>query len=157
MSKKWQGQKAFLQASGGGLPTDPFGIIDSPEVSAPEQEVQELRGATDDDDVRWQDLMRTSVSVGVSGTIIAWDIGAYQDLIGWDDVAGEMDYSPDVPTFTITVSHESSDGSTKEITIDECYIDGSISLGGSREDWIGMDLQMVGRYISDITDTDASA
>jgi len=153
--KKWQGQKAVLEISGGNLPTEPFGIIDEPEISAPEQEVQQLRGAGDD--VRWQDLQRTSVEVGVSGTILTWDMETYERLIGYDDVAGEMDYSPDVKTFTVTVTFESSDGSTKEIPVNECYIDGSIPLGGSREEWISMDLSMVGRYIGEIVNTDASA
>lgn len=153
--KKWQGQKAVLEASGGNLPADPFGLIDSPEISAPEQEVQQLRGAGDD--VRFQDLQRTSVQVGVTGTVLSWGIETYERLIGYDDVSSEMDYSPDVPTFTVTVTFESSDGSTKEIPVEECYIDGSLPVGGSREEWISLDLQMVGRYIGEITNTDASA
>jgi hypothetical protein len=155
MVKYWRGQEATLQASGGSLASDPFGLIDEPEISAPEQEVQELRGAGED--VRWQDLQRTSVSVEVTGTILAWDLGTYQDLIGYDDAASEMLHDPEVQTFTADVTFEASDGSTKEITVRECYIDGSVPIGGSREEWISMDLTFQGRDIGAITDTDGSA
>lgn len=154
MAKKWQGQKATLTASGGSLSGTPFGLIDSPELSAPEQEVQKLRGAGDD--VRWQDLQRTAVEVGVSGTVLSWALEAWERLVGYDDVAGEMDHSPDVPTFTVDITFEASDGSTKEITVEECFIDGSVPVGGSREEWISIDLSMTGRYIGNITNTDAS-
>jgi hypothetical protein len=39
----------------------------------------------------------------------------------------------------------------------DAYVDGSIPLGGSREEWIGMSLSLVGRTLGSITNTDASA
>jgi len=153
-TKKWRGQTATIEISGGSLPSDPIGVIDEPEVAAPEQEVQELRGAGS---TEWQDLQKTATSVTVSGEVMAWDIETWDRLIDYDDVADKLDDSADVQTFTVTITYEAADGSTKEIPINECYVDGSIPLGGSREDWIGMSLELKGKTLGTITNTDASA
>lgn len=152
--KKWRGQSATIEISGGSLPADPIGVIDEPEVAAPEQEVQELRGAGS---AEWQDLQKTEISVAVSGTVMAWDLETWDRLVDYDDVAGELDTSADVQTFTVTVTYEAADGSTKEIPVNDCYVDGSIPAGGSREEWIGLDLSFRGRNLGSITNTDASA
>jgi len=154
MPKKWRGQTATIEISGGSLPSDPIGVIDEPEVAAPEQEVQELRGAGS---TEWQDLMKTETAVSVTGEVMAWDIEAWDSLVDYDDVAEKLDDSADVQTFTVTITYEAADGSTKEIPINECYVDGSIPLGGSREEWIGMSLEMRGKTLGTITNTDAGA
>lgn len=151
--KKLRGQTATLDISGNSLSADPVGVLDNPEVSAPEQEVQELRGAGS---TEWQDLQKTATSVTVSGDVMAFDLDAWDKIIDYDDVADELDNSADVQTFTVTVTYEAADGSTKEIAVQDAYVDGSIPLGGSREDWIGMSLELKGRTLS-ITNTDASA
>jgi hypothetical protein len=152
MVKKWRGQLAVIEGSGGSLATDAFGIIDEPEVAAPEQEVQELRGAGS---TEWQDLQKTETAVTVSGQILTWDLEAWDRLVDYDDVNNKLDDSADVATFTITVTYESADGSTKELAVQNAYVDGSIPVGGSREEWIGMDLEMRGKTV-DITNTDAA-
>ena len=152
-TKKFRGQQATIEVSGGQLPTDPIGIIDEPEVSAPEQEVQELRGAGD---ARWQDLSKTEIAVTVTGTVMAFDLETWDRLVDYDEAQEQLDHSAEVQTFTVTVTFEASDGSTKEIPINECYVDGSIPIGGSREEWIGLDLQFRGRDLGSITNTDAS-
>lgn len=154
MTKKWRGQTATLEITGNSLPDDPIGVIDEPEVAAPEQEVQELRGAGS---TEFQDLQKTATSVTVSGEVAAWDIEAWDRLIDYDEAAGQLDDSAEVATFTVTVTYEAADGSTKEIPVVEAYVDGSIPIGGSREEWIGMSLELVGRTLGDITNTDASA
>lgn len=152
--KKWRGQSATIEITGNGLPSDPIGVINDPEVSAPEQEVQELRGAGS---TEWQDLQKTETAVGVSGEVAAWDIETWDALVDYDSTNGKLDDTADVATFTVTVTYEAADGSTKEIPVVEAYIDGSIPLGGSREDWIGMTLEMRGKTLGTITNTDASA
>jgi len=122
-------------------------------VTAPEQEVQELRGAGS---TEWQDLQKTATSVAVSGDIMAFDLDAWDKIIDYDDVAGQLDNTADVQTFTVTVTYEAADGSTKEIAVQDAYVDGSIPLGGSREEWIGMTLELKGRTLT-ITNTDAAA
>lgn len=153
-TKKWRGQTATIEITGNSLPADPIGVIDEPEVAAPEQEVQELRGAGS---TEWQDLQKTATSVTVSGEIAAWDIEAWDRLIDYDEAQGQLDDSAEVATFTVTVTYEAADGSTKEIPVVEAYVDGSIPLGGSREEWIGMSLELKGRTLGSITNTDASA
>lgn len=153
-TKKWRGQTATIEITGNNMPADPIGVIDNPEVSAPEQEVQELRGAGS---TEWQDLQKTETSVGVSGDIAAWDITAWDRLIDYDDAQGKLDDSADVATFTVTVTYEAADESTKEIPVVDAYVDGSIPLGGSREEWIGMTLEMRGRTLGSMTNTDASS
>lgn len=151
MAKTWRGQLATIDISGNSLPSDPIGVIDEPEVAAPEQDVQELRGAGS---TEWQDLQKTSTSVVVSGTVAAWKIDAWDRLVDYDDVAGALDDSADVATFTVTVTYEAADTSTKELEVSPAYVDTSIPLGGSREEWIGMDLSFRGKTVSNITNTD---
>jgi hypothetical protein len=152
-TKKWRGQTATTEISGGSIPSEPIGVIDEPEVSAPEQEVQELRGAGS---TEWQDLQKTETAVTVSGEVMAWDIDTWDALVDYDDVNGKLDDSADVQTFTVTVTYEAADGSTKELAVQNAYVDGSIPLGGSREEWIGMSLELRGKTIN-ITNTDAAA
>lgn len=154
MTKKLRGQTATIDITGNGLVADPVGVLDNPEVSAPEQEVQELRGAGS---TEWQDLQKTETAVTVSGDVAAMDLEAWDALIDYDDVNGKLDDSADVATFTVTITYEAADGSTKEIPVVDAYIDSSIPLGGSREEWIGMDLSFRGRTLGTISNTDASA
>lgn len=153
MTKVWRGQTADLEVETTGGTAIPVGVLDEPEVSAPEQEVQELRGAGS---TEWLDLQKTETSVSVSGDVASWDIDAWDELIDYDTAADKLDDSADVATFTVTVIYEASDGSTKTIPVVEAYVDGSIPLGGSREEWIGMSLELRGRTISGMTNDDAS-
>lgn len=152
-TKTFRGQTATIEITGNSMPADPIGVIDEPEVAAPEQEVQELRGAGS---TKRQDEQKTATSVTVSGEVAAFDLEAWDRLIDYDEAQGQLDNSADVVTFTVTVTYEAADGSTKEIAVQNCYVDGSIPLGGSREEWIGMSLEFVGDDLS-ITNTDAAS
>lgn len=153
MTKTFRGQTATISISGNGLPADPVGVIDNPEVTAPEQEVQELRGAGS---TKRQDVQKTETAVTVSGDVAAWDLEAWDALIDYDSANDQLDDTADVAQFTVTVTYEAADGSTKEIDVLDAYVDGSIPLGGSREEWIGMTLEFRGSDLS-ITNTDAAA
>lgn len=152
-TKYFRGQTATIDITGGSMPSEPIGVIDEPEVSAPEQEVQELRGAGS---TKRQDEQKTETSVTVSGEVAAFDIDAWDRMIDYDDQADQLDDTADVQTFTVTVTYEAADGSTKEIAVQNAYVDGSIPIGGSREDWIGLSLEFVGDDLT-ITNTDAAA
>lgn len=153
MTKKWRGQSATLEATNGSLPDDPFGVLQDVTVT-PTQEVQELRGAGD---VRWVDIMRTSVGVEISGTVAAWAIDAWDRLVDYDDVSGGFGSGADVPTFTVTVGWESADGSTKDITAEPAYMDPPPEIGGGRDEWVNMSLSITAKEVTDISNTDASA
>jgi len=149
--KKWRGQSATLEATGGNLAADPFGVLQDVTIT-PTQEVQQLRGAGD---VRWVDLMKTSVGVEISGTVAAWAIDTWDELVNFDGNGFESD--PDVTTFTVTVGWEASDGSTKDITIEPAYMDPPPEIGGGRDEWVNMSLSITGKEVTSITNTDASA
>jgi hypothetical protein len=153
MPKKWRGQSATLEMTGGSLPADPFGVLQDVTI-APAQEVSELRGAGD---VRWVDLQRTSVSLEITATVMSWDEKTWDILIDYDEAAGELNPSADVPTFSTTVEWEAADGSTKEIEMAECYMDPPPEIGGSRDEWAGMSLSITARQVTNINNTDASA
>ncbi len=152
-TKKFRGQSATLEISGNNLASEAVAVIDEPEVAAPEQTVQTLRGAGS---TKIQDRQKTETEVSVSGEISAFALDTWDRLIDYDEAAGQLDNSPEVPLFDVTVVYTAADGSTKEIVVKDCHVDGSIPLGGSREEWIGMSLELVGSDLS-ITNTDAAS
>jgi hypothetical protein len=152
MPKKWRGQSATLEMTGNSLPADPFGTLQDVTVS-PTHEVSELRGAGD---VRWVDIMRTSVGIDISGTVASWDMDTWDILVDYDEAAGGFSPDADVPTFTTTVELTAADTSTKEITANPGYMDPPPELSGGREDWIGMDLSIRCKEVTNVVNTDNS-
>lgn len=148
--KKFRGQSATLAVYQSDGTQVPLGILDDPEVSAPNAEVSELRGAGS---TEWQDLQKTSTHVEVSGELMSYSIDAWDILIDYDSTNG-LDDSAEVVTFEIVVTYEAADGSTKEITVDPCYTE-NIPIGGSRDEWIGMSLDFTGKTIAGIVNNDA--
>lgn len=153
MTKTWRGQTATLEVTDTDLADPAVGVLQEVTIT-PTQEVQELRGAGD---VRWQDIMRTSVGIEVSGTVAAWAIDTWDVLVDYDEAAGGLSPDADLPTFTVTVGWESKDGSTKDITAEPGYMDPPPEIGGSRDEWVNMNLSITCKEITDITNTDASA
>lgn len=155
MPKKWRGQLATLEITddAGNLSADPIGVIQEVSVS-PTHNIEELEGAGS---TEWQDLQRTSRRVEVSGTVSAWDAEAWDTMVGYDSAAGELPDDEEVPTFTVTVEFEASDGSTKEIPVEPCYFNDPPELSGGSDEWIGMELNLVGNGLGGIVNTDASA
>jgi len=155
MAKKLQGQTATLEvvddADADVITT--AAVLDNPYVAVP-QEVQELRGTGD---TEWADLQKTETAVLVGGDIMSMDLDAWDRLVDWDEGAGDLDNSADVATFTATVTYTASDGSTKEIVAGPGYRNNDLELGGSREEWIGMTLELRCQTIQDITNTDSQA
>jgi len=153
--KKWRGQNTTATVYEVVTDTEiELGVLDSVTVVAPEQEVSELRGTGS---TEWVDVQKTETKAGVDGTWAAFSLDAWQQLIDYDEAAGVMDDSAEVKMFEALVELESADGSTMEITAGPGYIDGSVELASSREDWIGSDFNLVCQTISDVTTTDGSA
>jgi len=147
MVTQWQGQRTVLEISNGSLPTDAIGVLQNVTLS-PTQEVSELRGAGD---VRWVDIMRTSIGIEISGTVAAWDADTWDTLIDYDDAADAFPSTADVPTFTTTTTLEDTDGNTKEIEAKPGYMDPPPELSSEREDWVMMDLSIRAKEITSIT------
>jgi len=154
MSKKFRGQTATMEIEDTSGTTIGTAVLDNPEITAPEQEVSELRGAGS---TEWVDVQKTETSVTASGEVMGYDIDAWDQLIDWDSQAGEVDDSAEVKQFEITFTFESADGSTKEIVVGPGYIDGGVPLGGARDEWIGMTPEFVCQTIISITNTDNAA
>ena len=125
------------------------GTLDNPFVSVP-QEVQELRGAGD---TRWVDLQKTEEAVLIGGDITSFDIDAWDKLVGYDDVAGELSGDAEVEVFNVTITADGAGGETKEIKAGPGYRNNDLELGGSREEWLGMSLELRCQDIIDITNT----
>lgn len=153
MPKYFRGQEAVLEVSGGNMPSDPLGVLQEVTIT-PEREAGELRGAGD---TRFVDVMETSRAFDVSGTVSAWDMETWDRAIEWDEAASETDGSADIERFSATVTHTSADGSMKEIGFADGYFDPMPEIGGGREDWIGMDINLRFPDVDSITNTDASA
>jgi len=126
------------------------GTLDSPFVSVP-QEVQELRGTGD---TRWVDLQKTEEAVLIGGDITSFDLDAWDILVGYDDVAEELSGTADVETFNVTISADAAaDGTSKEIKAGPGYRNNDLELGGSREEWLGMTLELRCQDIISVTNT----
>lgn len=151
--KKLRGQTATIDLETDSGSEIVVGTLDNPFVAVP-QEVQELRGAGD---VRWQDLQKTEQAVTAGGDVTSFDLDAWDRLVGWDEAAGELSQTADVETFNVTIMAEAADGSTKEIKAGPGYRNNDLELGGSREEWWGMTLELRCREIISITNVDAQA
>lgn len=150
--KKWRGQTATLEVTDTSLASPAIGVLQDVTVT-PQQETQELRGAGD---VRWQDIMRTSVGIEITGTVASWAIDTWDVLVDFDEAAGGLDSGADLPTFTVTVGWEAADGSTKDIQANPAYMDPPPEIGGGRDEWVNMSLTFKAKEITSITNTDTT-
>lgn len=135
------------------MPTDPIGVLQEVTIT-PDRTAEELRGAGD---TKFVDIMETARAFDVSGTVMAWDLETWDRAVEWDDATSETDGTADIQEFDATVTHEAADDSTKEIGFIDGYFDPPPEIGGGREEWIGMDINLRFPDIDSITNTDASA
>jgi len=151
--KKWRGQEAVLEISGGNMPTDPIGVLQEVTIT-PDVDRAELRGAGD---TRFVDVMETARAFDVSGEVMSWDLETWDRAVEWDDVNTETDGSADVERFTATVTLNSADGSEKEIGFADGYFNPPPEISGGREDWVGLSVELRFADVDSISNTDASA
>ena len=131
----------------------PLGVLEEVTVTAPEQEVQELRGAGS---TSWQDVQKTETAAGVSGTWSAFALDSWDQLVDYDEAASMLDDQAEVKMFQATVEFTASDGSTKELVAGPGYVDGSVELSADRESWVDTNFDLRCKTISDINNTDAT-
>jgi hypothetical protein len=153
MPKKFRGQEAVLELSGGSLPTDPIGVLQEVTIT-PDRDTSELRGAGD---TRFVDVMETARAFDITGEVMSWDLETWDRTVEWDEATSETDGSADVDRYTVTVTMNAADGSTKDIEFADAYFPTMPEIGGSREDWMGMSLELRAPDVSSITNTDATA
>jgi len=150
MSKKLRGQTATLELETSDGTNIVVGTLDNPFVSVP-QDVQELRGTGD---VRWVDIQKTEQAVTIGGDVMTMELDAWDQLVGWDELGEELSGTAEVETFNVTIMAEAADGSTKEIKAGPGYRDNDLELGGSREEWWGMTIELRCQDIISITNVD---
>jgi len=63
-----------------------------------------------------------------------------------DEAGDEIRFDAEVPTWDTTVIYTDTQGDTAELPVVECYNE-DVTLGGSREEWIGFDLDFTGKTI----------
>ena len=147
MSLKWRGQEAVVSAEDGTGTNLPIGLLQDIEVSVP-REVQQLRGSGDD--ISFQDVFASEVEVNLSGEIMEWDTDFWHQLIGFDEAAGALDTTPEVPTVTVTATITATDDTEQQYRFPNAYDDeGTIS--GARDEWIGIPLELTCPTIEDPT------
>ena len=136
----FRGQESVIEIDG-----EPLGIIDDPEVSVTKN-IEEGRGAGP---TTWFDLQQTEVAVEVSGQVIEWDLDLWKDLVGYDELADELRDDAEVPTVDATVIYSDTNGDDAVLPVKECYSENT-PVGGAREEWIGINLDLRGRTISGV-------
>lgn len=153
-TKKLRGQSAMLTLEDAETDTEiVVGTLDNPAVAVP-QEVQELRGTGS---TKWVDIQKTEQAVEISGEVASMELDAWDQLVGWDEAAEELSDSAEVETFNLTIMAEAADGSTKEIKAGPGYRNDDTELGGSKEDWWGMTIDLRCNDIISIDNVDADA
>ena len=148
---KLRGQTAVITVEDADTNTEiPVGTLDNPFVAVP-QDVQELRGSGD---TRWIDLQKTEEAVSIGGDVSTFELDAWDRMVGWDEAAEELSGTAEVETFNITLLVEGPNGVSKEIKAGPGYRDNDLELGGSREEWWGMSIELRARDIISITNTE---
>lgn len=150
--KKLRGQTATIEMEDSSGVSIAVGTLDNPFVAVP-QNVEELRGTGS---TEWVDIQKTETAVTIGGDVMTFDLDAWDRMVDWDEAAGELDDSAEVATFTCTITYTASDGSTKELTAGPGYRNNDLELGGSREEWVGMSLELRCQTIQSIVNTGAS-
>jgi hypothetical protein len=151
MVEKWRGQLADIEIDDDQGNDVPLGIIDEPEVTV-SKNIEQLRGAGD---ITWQDLQQTELTIEVSGTVMEWDLNLWKELVGYDEATDKIRTDEEVPTWTTSIIYENTAGDTAVFPVQECHTE-DLPLGGSREEWIGMDFSFTGRTIQDV-DTESTS
>lgn len=150
---KLRGQTAVITLETEGGSGIAVGTLDNPFVAVP-QEVQELRGSGD---VRWVDLQKTEQAVTIGGDVASFDIDAWDRMVGWDEAASTLGSDEEVETFNVTIMATGPDGAEKEIKAGPGYRDNDLELGGARDEWWGMTIELRCRDIISITNTAPTA
>ncbi len=136
----WKGQTALLSIKDSTDTDVPVGVLQDWEVSV-EKEIGYLRGSGSS---KIQDKQKTETEVSVTGTVMAFDLDTYDTLANYDSANTELDNSADVESFTVTAEVEATGtDKTKKIKVKEVDFS-SLPIGGSNDDFIGIDLDGTG-------------
>jgi len=148
---KLRGQTAVITVEDAETDTEiGVGTLDNPFVAVP-QDVQELRGTGD---TRFVDIQKTEEAVTIGGDVATFELDAWDRMVGYDEATEGLSGTAEVETFNITILAEGPDGASKEIKAGPGYRDNDLELGGSREEWWGMSIELRARDIISITNVE---
>lgn len=110
----FRGQTAQIQI--GGITV---GVLQDAEIN-PSKNVEELRGQS----IKRADAQQTELNVAVSATHASFNLQALKDILGYDETNDEIEDTPEVPTFTVTGTFTSTDGSEDfDMAVQNVYFD----------------------------------
>lgn len=144
MAETFRAQEAVLTVEDEDEEEVDVGIIQEVTVE-PEKETEELRGFGSR---MRQDEMATEISVSVSAEFMAFTETGLQDLMGTEDDDGTtiLEDTSDLSLFEISGEFLDTSGESFTIVVKDVYFE-SIPISGSRDDWIGLDLEGTGKTL----------
>jgi hypothetical protein len=104
---RFRGQTATLTIDGVTV-----GVLQDAELN-PTKETEELTGQS----IKREDIMQTQFRVGVSATYASFDLAGLKDVLGYDDTNDQIEDTPEIPSFTVTGTFTSIDG-TEDFDLD---------------------------------------
>lgn len=137
----FRGQTATLQINGVTV-----GVLQDAELN-PTKETEELTGQS----IKREDIMQTQFRVSVSATYASFDLQGLKDILGYDDNNNEIEDTPNIPSFTVTGSFSSTDGTEDFDLAAENVVFDDLSLSWDGDTHVTKDLTGEG---DDITFTD---
>lgn len=137
----WRGQTALLsiEESDGGTSV-PVGVLQDWEITV-DKEIVYLRGSGSP---KIKDRQQTEIEVGITGTVMAFDTDTYDKLVDYDSANSELKDTEDVKTFKVTAQAEPTTSDTTEKWIVKEVDFPGLSIGGSSDEFIGIDLDGTG-------------
>ncbi len=142
MASIWRGKTATLTITDSGDQDVPVGQLQDVEVRKVDT-TNELRASGS---TKRQDVMRTETEIRVSGTVSAWDIGAFESLIDYDSTNDQLNDTYTPPVFDVEVKLDETGGTTSTLTVSGVYFE-EIPISGAQDEFINLDLDGVGRDI----------
>ncbi len=142
MASIWRGKTATLTITDSSDADVPVGQLQDVEVRKVDT-TNELRASGS---TKRQDVMRTETEIRVSGTVSAWDIGAFESLIDYDSTNDQLNDTYTPPVFDVEVKLDETGGTTSTLTVSGVYFE-EIPISGAQDEFINLDLDGVGRDI----------
>lgn len=143
MASIWRGKTATLSITDSSDADVPVGQLQDVEVRKVDT-TTELRASGS---TKRQDVMRTETEIRVTGTVSAWDIGAFEILIDYDSTSDSLNDTYTPPLFTVEVTIDETGGTTSTITVSDVYFE-EIPISGAQDEYINMDLDGTGKDIT---------
>lgn len=110
----FRGQTATISINGVTV-----GVLQEAEINT-NKETEELTGQS----TKREDVIQTAQRVTVTASHGSFDLAGIKSILGYDDTNDELEDTPDIPTFTVTGTFTSKDGSEDfDLAVQNVYFD----------------------------------